>query len=314
MLQTKTSHHKKNKNYYNYNTNDSNSKILKYYHKIAYSMPILKKDEEIDLLRKIKNNQCQQSSEIIVNAYLRTVISLAKKYCFGNNLSLEDAVQSGIHGILNSIQSFDLSKYKKIDKKTGSLFSYYCYRGILMEMTNFYRENIRQFSVPDSVNTHLYNINKIYKTGELNNFVNDLSNEKMSSFLSKKLNIKLSKVRELLHLFSPPVELDAPILHHQSEHENETSYKDFLIKTDKENNPLFITERENKYSYLLNLIETLPETDREIIKDKYGFNGDRHSVAEIASKYKISTFLASKTVKNIENKLKNSMISGNSGI
>ena len=69
---------------YNYNTQD-NSPIIKFYQKIAYSTPVLPNDKEIELLKSAKNKDCSASREALINAYLRTVILLARKYCFGNN-------------------------------------------------------------------------------------------------------------------------------------------------------------------------------------------------------------------------------------
>lgn len=288
---------------------------IKKYIKIAYSTPVLKKQEEIDLLKKIKEKNCQDSVEKIINSYLRTVISLSSKYCYGNNLSPEDGIQSGITGILKSIDSFDLKKYIKINDKGGSLFSYYCYRAIIMELTKFYRSNIRQFSVPDSINTQLQGINKLYKSGELNLLLEDQYNDNLANFISSKIKISNKKAKELLSLFSPPVELDLNIEDGEYEKESSTSfYKDLFVKNDKENEPDKIVEKEEKYSFLLRSVHHLPDEEKSIIKSRYGIGCEKKTISELSKRYKINPSVMSKKISSIEKKLHSLMVSEDYGI
>ena len=291
---------------YNYNTQD-NSPIIKFYQKIAYSTPVLPNDKEIELLKSAKNKDCSASREALINAYLRTVILLARKYCFGNNLSLEDGIHSGITGVINSIESFDLKKYET----PGKMFSYYCYRGILMELTKFYRENIRQFSITDAMNTQMQKINNLYKNGEFNG-IDKNENDQLVEFISQKLAIKSSKIKELLSLFSSPIELDSS--QPNDETDEISSYKDFFVKTNKEDEPDKIIDRENKYSFLLSSVQNLPDDEKSIINSRYGIDCEKQNISELSKKYKISAPLMSRTISSIEKKLHSLMISEDYGI
>jgi len=244
---------------------------------------------------------------------LRTAISLSEKYCERNNLSQDDAVQSAIIGIINAIENFDLKKYKVIDKKSGGLFSYYCHRSILMELSDFYRQNIRQFSVSDYTNTQLQKINNLYKNGKLSKFLTDgldkNHQQELVNFIKAELNInKDEKVIGLLNLFKSPMELDKNIDDENSSSEKSTTtIKDVVLKTDRENDINFVNENEKKYIYLSELIEELPEEDKKLIKSKYGIDCEKKKIKDLSKLYKIGVPTISSRILKIEEKLKDSM-------
>lgn len=279
----------------------ADSKMMKVYKKLAYETPVLKKLEEFDLLKKVKDEDCQISREKIVNAYLRTVISLSKKYCFRNNLNLDECVQTGIVGILNALENFDLEKYVKVSKTGPSLFSYFCYRSILMSLKEFYRLNLRQFSVSCTTNTRLTNINKLYKSGVFNTMAGDP--EKISDYISKELDIKKKECVLLLNLFKPGVELDSP-LNSDDERPDPHSYKDVLLKSFDDESPDSVCEREDNYKNLMEILDSLPKEERALIYHKFGINCKEHTFAQIGKKYNMNSQSARNKIVKVQKKLK----------
>lgn len=76
---------------------------------LAKKSKLLKKDEEYKLINQWKKNKDQESIKIIISAYLRLILSIARKYS-SYGLPLEDLINEGIIGIMHSLDKFDISK------------------------------------------------------------------------------------------------------------------------------------------------------------------------------------------------------------
>lgn len=287
---------------------DTNQNVISQYKKVAYSTPLLKKGEEFELIQKYKESagQDHETKQKLISAYLRTVINLAEKYSYRNRLDPLDLIQCGIVGILNSLEKFDLSEYKKITKNSGSLFAYFTYRAILMEMQDHYRNNIRQVSVSDSTNNRLTKINKLYKNEKLN----DKTPEEIVEIVCESLAVKKKEAVLLLSLFSPGVELDKP-LENDSDGDDTLEYKDFILKTYDEESPAAIYKNVENKNFLLKNIDKLEKEERFVILNKYGIKCEKKSVEEIAGLLNKSSSYIVIRMKRAQEKLKNMIKSEN---
>ncbi|MBR2525497.1 sigma-70 family RNA polymerase sigma factor, partial [bacterium] len=72
-------------------------------------IPLLSTEEEFDIAKKIKKEHCELSKDILVNANLRLVVSIAKKY-IGRGLSFLDLIQEGNIGLMKAAEKFDYEK------------------------------------------------------------------------------------------------------------------------------------------------------------------------------------------------------------
>lgn len=274
--------------------------ILKQYEKIAHETPYLKKEDEFELIKNVKEKDCADSKERIIRSYMRTAVSLAKKYSHRNNLEVEDLIGVGLLGISRAIENFDMTKYKKINKTGGSLLGYFIYRGALMALSDHYRQNIRQFSVSDPTNVRLNNINKLYKKGLLN----DLSPEETINFISEKLGIKKREVSLLITLFKKPVELDCEIEHEDSD-KGTAEYKDLILKTHEKDTPRSIMEQNDRKTCLIEAINNLPPDEFNLICHRYGiYSDDPKTLAETGQKYKMSGQNVKNKIDKIQRNLK----------
>jgi len=280
--------------------------IIKQYETVAYSHPVLKKQEEYDLIKGYKKNGDPAAKEKLINSYLRTVINLSKKFAHNNNLDILDLIQSGIVGIVTALDGFDLSQYKKITKNTGSLFAFWCYRHILCEIDAYYRNNIRQVAVTFTTNNRLFKINNMYKQGLFNKY-ETLYDDAVVKHISKELKLKDKEVKLLLTLFKPAVELDREPETSESEHDNHnSSYQDTILKDYSDNEtPADIYERNEKYEDLISKIDNLDKEDRYIIQHRFGINCEVESLSDIGKKIGCSTGNVAARTKKIQDKLKN---------
>jgi len=281
---------------------------IKYYENIAASTPSLKRQEEFELIKKFKENKSIEIKDRIIKSYLKTVTSLSKRYCNQNSLDRLDIIHAGIVGISNALEKFDIAKYTSVNENSSSLFSYYCYRAILMEFKDYYRGNIRQFSVSDTSNTRLNDINKIYKTGALNS----LSESESIDLIVQKLGLKKKEVKLLLNLFKSPVELDRTVDLDEDSSAGEIKdllsmnpdRKDVLLNSSFDHTPVSHMEEKEKYQNLLNGLDEIPERDRAMIYYRYGINCEKQTLSGLSKKYNISPTKVISKLNQIEKKLK----------
>lgn len=298
---------------YQANTSKHSERVIQKYKNIALSTPNLKKDEEYALIKQYKSNppgskEHEEAKEKIINSFLRTVLYLSERFCHRNHLDPLDIIQCGIMGILNALQRFNLEEYKVVTKSTGSLFACYTYRGILLELSIFYRKNIRGMAVSDGVNHQLNEINKLYKSGMLSEFLEAGANGHfpLVRFICEKLGMKEKQVKQLLTLFKPEVYLDKKIEESSDGGEvGAEEYKDRLLKTHELDNPRSIYQNSDSHDFLLKKIDELEPEDRYIISTKYGLRGGEPATCqEIAQKLKRSITYVTTKAKKIQDKLK----------
>jgi len=285
----------------------NSDQIIKQYKKIAYETPILKKQEELELIKQYKNSkddkEIEKSKNILINSYLRTVIKEAEKYGYRNNLDILDLIQCGIVGIMNSLNKFDLDQYKEVTSNTGSLFAYYTYRAIIMEIQAYYRMNVRAVGVPDSINMKLNKINQMFKRGELNE---GYGTDQMIQYIAEKLDLRIKEVKLLLSLFKPSVELDKP-LEDDENHDSISDYKDILLKSFDESNPYKEYRKFDDNNYLFKNLGYLTPEERYIIINRYGIRCEEKKPDEIAAGLNKSQAYVTLKIKSIQEKLKKLM-------
>ncbi len=284
---------------------EPHQETVRNYEKLALSVPNLKRTEELELLKICKNPESSEkeagaAQEKIINAYLRTVIAVAKWYKNGNKLEMVDLIHSGIVGICNAIVAFDLAEYKKL----GGLFAYFCYRGIRMEINTFYRENLRQVSVSDTTNHKLTQINKLYKTGRISQ---KMSRAQEIEIIRENLNMcgekDEFKIDNLLSLFKSHVCLDAVPESWDGESDN-SDFRDLVLRKCETKSPATLFEIQDRNSHLMEKLNELPPDERNLLLHRYGFGCEKSTFDELGSRYKIKPSLARNQIEKIQAKLK----------
>lgn len=266
--------------------------LLNQYEKIAYSTKMLNPKREFELLHQFKKNHCQKAKDEIIFAHMRTIFSLARRYSKMNNLNPVDIIHCGVVGVCKSLESFDMNKFKK----PGGLLSYYIHRAILIEIGDYYRENLRQFTVSDRTNQHLKMVNDLYKQGKFN----DKDESEMIEYIMKELKIVRKHARNLIDLFKPSIYLDAEI---KSGEEITDSYLDIICQ-DKQTADVILIEKE-KNEVLMQSLYELPPNHKNILCYKYGVGHEKtHSIQEVSKKYNIPTHQATKIINDSQQKLK----------
>ena len=96
------------KNHEDYKSIVADDSVKIYLQQIG-KIPLLSFEDELEVARQIKENGSQKAREILINANLRLVVSIAKKY-IGRGLSFLDLIQEGNLGLMKAAEKFDYSK------------------------------------------------------------------------------------------------------------------------------------------------------------------------------------------------------------
>lgn len=127
-------------------------KMIKIYFRQVREMPLLNQKEEIDLAKR-KEKGDKKARERLINANLRLVISIAKRYIGYSNLTFLDLIQEGNCGLVKAVEKFD---YKR-----GYRFSTYAVFRIRQAITRAIDEKSRTIRIPAYMEEEIRKIKKI---------------------------------------------------------------------------------------------------------------------------------------------------------
>ncbi|TCP23308.1 RNA polymerase sigma-28 (SigD/FliA/WhiG) subunit [Tenacibaculum skagerrakense] len=229
-------------------TNRESRSLDKYLHDIG-KISLITANEEVELTRRIRDGD-QRALEILVNANLRFVVSVAKQYQ-SQGLKLIDLISEGNIGLVKAAQRFDETR--------GFKFISYAVWWIRQAILQALAEQSRIVRLPLN---RIGDINKIKKS-----IVKlEQDNERYPSIyeIAKTLDMSITKVKESVINSGRHVSMDAPLL----EGENSNLYSVYdsgeLTETDKEMNAQSLQIEINR------VLKTLSQRESDIIRLFYG--------------------------------------------
>lgn len=231
--------------------------------------PLLKAEEEMELAKRIENGD-QIAKEIMTNGNLRLVVSVAKRYVNGSNMSLLDLIQEGNIGLMKAVEKFD---YRK-----GYKFSTYAMWWIRQAITRAIADQSRTIRIPVHMKEQM---NKITRASR--KFLVDNGREPSISELSELMNIPKAKMEEIMKLYGDTISLETPI-----GTEEESVLIDFL---QDENMPEQFSSVEQVIlgEQLNEILSGLSEREQRIIRLRFGFiDGRIWTLEEVGREYKLT--------------------------
>ncbi len=259
---------------------NSDDSVKIYLHQIG-KIPLLSSEEELDVAKKIKETNSDFYKNVLVNANLRLVVSIAKKY-IGRGLSFLDLIQEGNLGLMKAADRFDYTK--------GYKFSTYATWWIQQSITRAIADKARLIRLPIHMIESLGKIRKVTidLTAELGHNPTKLE-------IADRLGITIGKLNSIIKSVQSTISIDTP-----TNSSDETSKISDFIVDNSTITPDGRVTLENLSEDVQKILNQLSQKERDVLILRYGLdnNGERRTLDEIGTQYGVSR----ERIRQIENR------------
>ena len=241
---------------------------VRMYLKEIGTVPLLSADEEL-VLAKRKAEGDESAKERLIEANLRLVVSIAKRYT-GRGMSFLDLVQEGNLGLIKGVEKFDYTK--------GYKLSTYATWWIRQSVTRALADQARTIRVPVHMVETINKMSKMQRKLTL-----ELGYEPSVTELAEALEMSEDKVMEIMQIAREPASLETPI-----GEEDDSNLGDFVADSN------VVTPEGNVESVMLRehidaLLGDLKERERQVIVLRFGLeDGHPRTLEEVGKEFNVT--------------------------
>jgi len=247
----------------------SNDSIQMYLREIG-KVPLLTAEEEVSLAKR-KDAGDVEASKKLVEANLRLVVSIAKKFT-GRSLSLLDLIQEGNIGLFRAVEKFD---YKK-----GYKFSTYATWWIRQAITRALADQSRTIRIP----VHMVEtINKFQQIER--QLIQDLGREPLPEEIAAEMSEPVDKIRQIIKISQDTVSLETSV---GDDGDDDSTLGDF-IEDVKTVSPDKVAALQLLKDDVRSIISTLSPREQKILEMRFGLHdGVAHTLEEVGQEFGVT--------------------------
>lgn len=251
---------------------------VKMYLKEIGSIPLLTKEEELELAKKVSEGD-ELAKQKLVESNLRLVVSVARKY-LRKGMPMLDLIQEGTLGLIKAAEKFDYTK--------GFKFSTYATWWIRQGITRAIADQARTIRVP----VHMVEkINKLSSVSAL--LAAELGRDPKPEEIADKMDMSVDKVVEVINVSQKPTSIESTV-----GKEDDTELEEVLPDKNALSPEEIVTASLLK-EQIEEILGTLTEKEKGVLELRFGLNGgEAHTLEEVGKAFNVTRERA----RQIENK------------
>ncbi len=253
-----------------FDISDLSSDSIQMYLREIGKVPLLSSEEEIELAKR-KERGDKEAEKKIIEANLRLVVSIAKKFTGSKGLSLLDLIQEGNIGLFRAVEKFE---YRK-----GYKFSTYATWWIRQAITRALADQSRTIRIP----VHMVEtINKFQQVQR--QLIQDLGREPLPEEIAAEMNEDIDKVRHVIKISQDTISLETSI----GEDDEDSILEDF-IEDIKNVTPDRAAALQLLKDYVKEVIAELTPREQKILEMRFGLvDGVAHTLEEVGREFDVT--------------------------